>query len=233
MNEIKKMKKKIKENLSPKMTEQEVVKVQNDLINELNNNPEYSLTVDPTNKYNMSEAQKKFVEYYVQFKNVNTAADLTGIDMDIAKQYFVAYSTQQEVRRINRALYHRQFSSQLLSLDEIGGYLTSLLTDENVPLADQLKTSEKLKVAQMLMDLIEMKKESFANPESLMNKNLDIEIKNLSVETILQLLSQKNKPKEKIIIDDDNFSPEEKAYLETLPPEDLLKIIDDTNKKGE
>ena len=209
--------------------------LQEQYASELETNPKYSLDVDPEEKYGMTDQQKAFVKHYVEFKNVNTAAELAGIDMDTAKQYFVAYSTQQEVRRINLALYHRQFNTKLISIDEIGGYLTSLLTGENVPIGDQLKTSEKLRVVELLIKLNELKQNALLDPTVLMMKDIDIQIKNLSVATISQLLKQSNKPKKSDIIqelDDDNLSVEEKAYLSTLPASDLLQIIEETNKGG-
>lgn len=226
-------KSKKKNNSSLIISEKEMKDLQISYAKELDKNPEYSLLVDPKKKYNMSDAQKKFIEYYIQFKNVATAAELTGIDMDIAKQYFVSWNTQQEIRRINRALYYRQFNNKLLSLDEIGGYLTSLLMDENVPIADQLKSSEKLKVAQMLIDLIELKKQSFEDPNTIMTKNLDIQIKNLSINTIQSLLTQSERDKIELknkLYESDNLTIEEKTYLETLPTEELLQLIEESNK---
>ena len=227
-------KRKSKNKSSLILSEAEVNQLQKSHIQEVETSLEYSLIVDPENKYNMCEGQKKFIEYYVQFKNVETAAELTGVDMDVAKQYFVSWNTQQEIRRINRALYHRQFNNKLLSLDEIGGYLTSLLTDENVPIGDQLKSRDKLAVAKMLIDLIELKKESFENPQVIMSKNLDVQIKNLSISTIQSLLNQNERDKVELrnkIYENEDLSIEEKAYLETLPTEALLQLIEDSNKK--
>ena len=53
--------------------------IQSSYINEVETNPQYSLEVDPENKYNLSQIQKDFIKYYVEFKdidctNVNIAA---------------------------------------------------------------------------------------------------------------------------------------------------------------
>ena len=205
--------------------------LQKEYISDLDTNPKYSLKVDRENKYHMSEQQKEFIKHYVNFKSVATAAEICGIDMDIAKAYFVSFQSQAEIRRINLALYQRQFANKLLTLDEIGGYLTSLITDENVPLADQLKTIDKLKVISMLIDLNKTKIESLSNPTTIMAQDLDIEIKNLSIQTIQQLLKAEKKPK---VIETGEFaevlSPEENAYLSTLSTKELLNLIDETNK---
>lgn len=209
--------------------------LQNEYIDELETNPLYSLSVDPEDKYKMTQLQKDFIRNYVEFKNVGTAADLAGIDMDTAKQFFISYSSQQEIRRINRALYHRQFSNKLLSIDEIGGYLTSMLTDENVPLGDQLKSSDKLKVVQMLIDLNKLKIEAFDNPTVIMQEDINTEIKNLSVDTIKRLLDTKkqNDLNKREIIDEitENSTPEENDYLSTLPTDQLLQLLEKMKEK--
>lgn len=215
------------------MDTQELKELQDGYMNDLETNIDNSLIVDPEDKYGMSEAQRNFVKYYVEFKNVNTAADLAGIDMDTAKSYFIAYSSQQEIRRINKALYRRQFANKLLSLDEVGGYLTSLLTDEDVPIGDRLSNKDKLKVAQMIIDLNITKQEAFLNPEIIMsNKKLDVQIKDLSVKTIKQLLENDEKKDIDNISGNTGLTPEEEAYLSTLPTEDILKLLEETNSKG-
>lgn len=213
------------------MSSEEVEKLQENYLEELNSNPKYSLMVDPEGIYGMDETQKTFIRHYVEFKNVSTAAELTGIDMDVAKSLFVAYSTQQEIRRINKALVQRQFSTKLATLDDIGGYLTSLLMDENVPIGDRLKTGDKLRVAQMIIDLNIKKQEALIDPTIIMNQNLDIQIKNLSVKTIKQLLENDSQQEIQTIQGSTGLTPEEEAYLSTLPTEDVLKLLEETNSK--
>lgn len=220
--------------IDPVVPIDQVNEVQEKYLQEVETDPKYSLEVDPENKYNMSEFEKAFVKHYVEFKNVNTAAELSNIDMNLAKQYFISYPVQNEIRRINKALYQKQFANKLLTIDDIGGYLTSLLTDENVPIADRLKTKDKLKVVELMLQLNQLKSQSFEDPSVLMNKNFEIEIKNLSIKTITQLLNNADDQREKPNIDEafNQLTPEEKAYLETLPPEDLLKLIEETNNEN-
>lgn len=210
-----------------KLLEDENNKFTNELTHELNENPEFSLEVDPTNKYSMSDAQKTFVKNYCEFKSIPIAADLTGIDLGVAKSYFMSYASQQEIRRINRAMYQKQFSSKLLSIDEISSYLSSLITDENVPIGDRVKTMDKVKIAGMLIDLQIYKHDAINNPQNIIDVNIEDEIKNLSISSIKNLLAQKNnESKDKTSLD--GLFPEEEAYLKTLPAKELLQIINNT-----
>lgn len=205
-------------------------------LKELDANKEYSLEVDPLNKYDMGDAQKSFIKYYVEFKNVPLASKMAGIEQEVGEAYFISYSSQNEIRRINKALIQRQFLAKMMSLDDIGGYLTSLITEDNVPLADRLKTREKLDVIKMLMELNVMKSKCIENPSTLNNNDLDKEIKELSVDTIKQLLSAsgvKEKKKEainEIKKNNSSLTPEELSYLESLPTTTLLNLLDENNK---
>lgn len=233
MKKSKSYKKAMIEAEASKISEAEIVEVQQAYEAELETNPEYSLQVDPTDKYGLTDIHKKFIEYYVQFKSIMTAAELAGIDAETAKGFFVSYATQQEVRRINRAMIHRQYCTKMINLDEIGGYLTALLQDE-VPYADRLKSTDKLRVVSMLLDVKQMKQQQTVNPNIINVQNITTEIKNLSVKTIQQLLAQMKMPDNQSKLEyEDTLTPEEKEYLQTLPTSELLKLIEDTNKKKE
>lgn len=204
---------------------------------EINNNIKYSLEVDPENKYNMTKEQKDFVKYYVDFKNVNTVAEIMKIKVDKANSLFLSYSVRQEIRRINFSLFHRQFSTRLLNLDEIGGYLTSLLVGSNTPLSDQPKNiNDRLNIAKLLIQINKIKNESFTNPDKLMNMNMvEKDLKNLSITTIKQMLitSDNIENKNEVISQiNHNLTPEESAYLSTLSTEDLLGLIENNEDKN-
>lgn len=222
-----------------KTIEKENTQITENLTKELDVNPEFSLEVDPTNKYSMSENQKKFVKNYCEFKSIPMSAELSGISLDEAKSYYVAYSSQQEIRRINRAMYQRQFSNKLLSIDEISSWLSSLITDENVPIADRVKTMDKVRIAQMLIDLQLYKNDMINNPSKLIDANIETEIKELSIKSIKTLLKQKDEIKNKKIesIDATNstqeLSPEEEIFLNTLPTKDVVNLLNESNDKKE
>src|SRR5574344_1132 len=219
-----------------------LTQLQKDYHHELETNPKYSLEVDPTNKYKLKDFEKNFVKQYINFRNVKTAADICHIDQDTANDLFASYPVQNEIRRINAALYQRRFAVKVLTLDDIAGYLTTMLTDEFVPMADQLSPQDKLRVIDTLLRVNATKEQAFADPSSIMNTNkfdsLTAQIKELSVATIKQLIEQKPKPidvtEDVVVIDEldkqNTLTPEEKSYLETLPTSELLELLDKTNK---
>lgn len=208
-----------------------VVSLQREYIDELKNNPLYSLEIDPLNKYDFSENEKKFIENYVQYKSILACSTYMGITTEEANKIYASYNVQKEIRRIHSALYQRQFANKLLDLDDIGGYLTSLLTDDFIPIADRLSTQDKLKVVDLLIKINQMKANGFVKPEIIIEKDINEELKELSVDAIKQLLIQKSNRNEKVKLisefDKDNIlTPEEKSYLETLSVKELLKLLD-------
>ena len=233
MKRIEKFQKMMREkNGSPVKVENELAEISTDLSVELDTNPEYSLEVDPTNKYGFNELQKQFIRYYIKYKNIPLAASLACIDNEMATQIFSMYEVEQEIRRISRALYLRQFKHKMLTIDQISGWLSSLITDEFVPDADRLKTTDKLRVAQMLIDLNDFKRNAYADPNAVMTLNIEDQLKEISVDAIKRLIystSKDSDDKDKVIDEirlKKTLTVEEVAYLKTLPTKDLLNVVD-------
>ena len=161
----------------------------------IDNDPKYDIVVDPTDKYKMSDTQKEFIANYVQFKNVPLAAKLTNIDEDTAMDYYNQYSTKMEIRRINLALYHRAFASKMLGLDEIGGYLTSLLIGENMAESDKIGTRDKLQVVKLMLEINKMKQETAIGANNIIDYDIQDQLNDLSVDAIKQLINSSKKKK--------------------------------------
>lgn len=204
-------------------------------------NPEYSLDVDPTNKYNLDEQTKIFIDSYIQLRSISSAATMAQIEKDAARELFLTYPVQQEIRRINKALYHRQFSKKMLDLDQLGGYLSSLIEDYDMPMADRLSSKDKLSVVRMLIDLNQLKIASMGNPSVLMTQDISSTLKNLSIGAIKSLLEQNEKTDNKEIILKENarrtqsgdpiLTPEESAYLDSLSPDEAAYLLNEQYKE--
>lgn len=213
--------------------------ISEDYINEINTNTKYSLDIDPLNIYNMLEEQKNFIKFYIEYKDVKLASVLANIDENKAIDYLSAYSSQQEIRRIYKALMHRRFASKIISLDKIGAYLSTLLTDEFIPEGEKLNSKDKLKCVNLLLDYYKLKSEFITNPkEILTEKDLEEDIKSLSIDTIKSLLNTKNENDNKnSIVDkiskDNKLSIEEEAYLKTLSFKELSDLLESIKKEGD
>lgn len=233
------MPKKKKENLYDNLMTEEFKQKQIEYLDTIKNNPQYSLIVDPENKYNLTLQQKEFIGLYCEFKNIQLAAMMSNLELEEAMTLYSSYPCQQEIRRINLAMYQTQFANKLISLNELGGYLTSLLCDA-VPSGDKLSPSDKLKVAQLILDLNKTLKETPSEVKDIIDIPIDTQIKDLSIKSIKALL-EANKNKEKIkeekekIIESfenfDNFSQEEISFLNTLSTKELLDLLDSMEKE--
>lgn len=212
----------------------------------LNLDPKYSLQVDPTNIYYLSDEQKSFIQVYSQIKDLEETCDIIGIDTDLGKRYLNSFAAQQELRRIAMAQVHRQFACRMATLDEIGGYLTSLIIDYNVPKKDRLKNYEKIKAAKLLVDINNLKQNIIANP-TLANNVIDVEseVKDFDIKSIKKLIEatknekvmqQKITDKETIINElnkDNSLTPEDINYLNTLSVDTLMKMVEEINNDND
>lgn len=234
------MAKKKKGNLYDNLMTEEFKQKQIEYLDTIKNNPQYSLIVDPENKYNLTLQQKEFIGLYCEFKNIQLAAMMSNLELEEAMTLYSSYPCQQEIRRINLAMYQTQFANKLISLNELGGYLTSLLCDA-VPSGDKLSPSDKLKVAQLILDLNKTLKETPNEVKDIIDIPIDTQIKDLSIKSIKALL-EANKNKDKIkeekekIIESfenfDNFSQEEISFLNTLSTKELLDLLDSMEKES-
>jgi len=235
-----------------KKKKQEIVNVRQpdigmNYLKSLEDDPKYQIEVDPDGFYEMSPEHKTFVKLFVQYRNLAVVAELMNIDLALAKDYFTRYSTQQEIRRINIAIYHRQIATNIIAFEDIGSYLSSWLIGADIPEADRLTKSEKLQVVRLLMDWHKSMREIIQKPEIITVETIEDEIKELSIANIKQLLATKsilNRNKEKKqskplpntdnkdeliaqLNEDNMLSKEELEYLETLSAKDLLRLLKD------
>lgn len=235
-----------------KKKKQEIVNVRQpdigmNYLKSLEDDPKYQIEVDPEGFYEMSPEHKTFVKLFVQYRNLAVVAELMNIDPALAKDYFTRYSTQQEIRRINTAIYHRQIATNIIAFEDIGSYLSSWLIGADIPEADRLNKSEKLQVVKLLMDWHKSMREIIQKPEIITVETIEDEIKELSVANIKQLLATKsilnaNKEKKQSkplpntddkaeliaqLNEDNMLSKEELEYLETLSAKDLLRLLKD------
>ena len=218
----------------------EIKVLENEFKNELETNPKYSLEIDPSNLYNFTPDEKRFIQYMIDFKNLRyVSLGLMQITIEQGLDLYNEYAVQEEIKRINLAMYARRFCSKMADLDSLGGYLTTALTDENVPVADRLSGKEKLVAVRLLMELNQLKAEAYQSPETIDITAIENDIKKLKVDDIKNLIENSEddekllKKKEELInqIDNDGvLSSEELTYLKTLSLDELKKLNKEVQK---
>ena len=234
----KQVKKKKKRNIEDELFGEKFQKAKKLYLEELKNNPTYSLVVDVENKYNFTDNQKEFIGLYCEFKNLAIAALLSNLGFENAMVFYKTYECQQEIRRMNVAAIHEQFKTKMLSIEQIGSYLSSLIVD-NVPAGDRISSEEKVKVAEKLVYIHELLNKGYQNPKEILETDVDEELKNLSLDALKRLLeSNKNKDsldeKDKIIEEIKSYnllSDEEIVFLSSLNIQELNNLIDEIEKK--
>lgn len=233
-------KNKSKEKSIDNFSQEEIQVLQIGYNNMLATDPQYSLEVDPLNKYNLSETQKLFIENYCEIKNIPLAAQLSGIDVSEAKKFWGEWNIKSEIQRINFAKIHRQFSVRMMNLDELGGYLTSQILEYNVPVSEKLAPRDKLNAIKMLMELNKMKSEVLSNPKNIITVDTEDILKEMNVDSIQEMinntkkaeeiLTEKSKLIEKIREQNQDLTGEDVASLKLLSIDELHDVIDKINE---
>lgn len=200
------------------------------------NEPKYSLNIDTENKYNFNEVTKIFIKNYIQTKDIKLASSLSNLNVEDGFDIFKRYEVQNEIRRLSCAIAQRKFLNKMLTLDELGGYLSSMLTEEYNQFGMQLSIDDKTKIINTLLKIIEMKQNAIDEPATIISEDLDTQLKNLSVNTIKNLLNEydENDKKNEIInsIDSEHkLTKDELESLYSMSVKDLLNFIDDISLK--
>lgn len=201
----------------------------------LNTDPKYSLSVDPENKYHFDDKEKDFILQMVQYKNVQFVSTvMLGIPLEEGVELYKSYDIQQEIKRINLAMYARRFATKMADLDQLGGFLTSGLIDENVPVSERWGAKEKLTATKMLINLNMLKKESLNNPPIIEAVEIQKDLEKLNPREIQRLIEyndedENEEEKERLIdiINQDNMlSMEELKNLQIMTIEELQELAD-------
>lgn len=213
------------------------------MINEKNS------VVDPSGIYGMTDEQKKFVLLYLNYRDIVLVGNLLGIDKNKAKSYFTEYGVQQEIWRLNQMLIEKQCESKMLTLADLGGWLSSIMTEKGLPVAVAAKISikDKLKAAELIMALNEKMNTAMSDPSEIIYAEVEKKFDTLSIAELQDLVKGKKPDEEKAIADEketlieslpghDNLTGDDISYLRTLSMNELRefkKQVEDTYEELE
>ena len=194
--------------------------------------PKYSLLVDPENKYGFTEQEKDFIQQMVQYRNVQFVSTvLMKMSLEEGVDMYKSWKVQQEIKRINMAMYARRFATKMADLDEIGGFLTSGLRDENIPISERWDPKDKLTASKLLVNINILKRKALARPQEVEVIEVQKDLDKLSPNELKQLIEfndEENVEKEKLIdiINEDNLlTMEEIKNLRMMTIEELQDLV--------
>lgn len=208
-------------------------------LSEEERNALYVLDRDDTG-HTFSDLEKKFITQWVEFKNLVVVSSMLGISQKDSSVMLADPHIRLEIDRISQARMKFRFARRILTLDECESYLTTTITDEGVPLAEQLSSKDKLSAMKLLLEVKDMKAQGFANPTVIDNTPVEQQLEQLSVETIKQLIDTKlDKPsditnniqmRQELVSKIPDLSEKEKNDIMSMSPDEILKLLDNMNK---
>ena len=186
--------------------------------------------------HSFTDIEKKFITQWVEFKNLVIVSSMMGISQKEASVFLTDMHIRREIDRISQARMKFRFARRILTLDECESYLTTTITDEGVPMVDQLSSKDKLSAMKLLLEVKDMKAQGFANPTVIDNVPVEQQLECLSVETIKQLINTKLDKKEdltdsielrqELVSKIPNISQKEKDDIMSMSPDEILKLLD-------
>lgn len=188
--------------------------------------------LDTQNEYFMTDIQKEFVFLYTQYHDPFVVGEMLHLTLEETVEVWSNYYVKRALEELAKILFHKQLVTKLDSVDELGGYLTSLLTDQNIPECNKLSSKEKLSVCDLIIKLNEFKATLFIKSTDFIHK--DLPEGNPTKEKIINFL--KSRPtKEERQRKTSQLPPEvsvfERIYLETLPKDQFDMITDNIIEK--
>lgn len=178
--------------------------------------------IDADNLYNWTDIQKKFLEYYIQTKSLKASCAMSGYSELDASVFLLSFDAQKEIRRINTAMTQMQFQQKMATLNDIGGYLTSLLQGYTTQ-AEQLNVQEKMQVVDMLLKVHKIQLDAIKEPQTIIARDLNVDFSKLSIKTLKTLIDNYNSQDVDMIMNS-NLSPEEIANIKSQGKE-IAEII--------
>lgn len=161
---------------------------------------------------------KDFILVYYQSGNLVATTKCLNISIEDAVSIYKEPRVQEVLRELNLERHRLMFSQKMLNLEEIGSYLSNVILDTNISDDNKLSARDKLDAAKLLLEVHNTINNSLSDPVTLNNYEiLDMQFKDLSVNTIKSLLSNVN---------NDNKKPLITNYSESATEQ----VIDELNK---
>ena len=188
----------------------------------------YSL--DISNEYGWNDQQKLFLCLYIQTGSFKYSCSISKLNEEDATTFLMSYNAQKELRRINMMIANKQFENKMASLNDIGGYLTSLIIGDCF-MKDKLETKDKIAVIDLLLKVHKTQIDAIKEPQTIIARDLNVDFKNLSIQSLKTLIDN-YKTQESNDIINSSLSPEEIASIKSTGREiaEIVNTLDDKNE---
>lgn len=175
-----------------------------------------SLSLDVSN---LTDIQQKFVFLYRDHHDPFIVGSILELTDEETFELWSNKSVQTALERLNKKLFHEQILQRLVSIDELGGYLTSQLLDDSVD------SDTKLAICKMLIDLNKLKATLFTKPTNFIYKNIPKEPFTISkINKFLKSYAKPQHHQDVLTRLPPQVSLSERNFLDTLPNKQFNSI---------
>lgn len=194
--------------------------------------------IDPENIYDFKEDEKEYIRLMLIYNDLYIIAkvmlsknyitlpddvnDLSMIDpFSLLAPYMSNDNIKQEISRLELERFKAQKNAKIMSYEEIGSYISSLISGELLSYKNKLSPQDKIKALKLLLEWYENRENVISNnSDETFDYSLDEQLHELSIDTIKNMISNIKNNKGK------KYS---KNY-DDMPNDELLKEIGKLSK---
>lgn len=145
---------------------------------------------------NLSNSQRDFITIFYQTNSLNMTKNLLNLSVDDVVFLYKDPLVRDILRKLEVERQKKLFKRKMLSLEELGIYLSNHLVDYDLPLSEKFDNKEKLDASKLLLDIHKTMNSYVENPNVLMsqtNIKNELNIEKLEVSELKELLSKLDK----------------------------------------
>ena len=142
---------------------------------------------------NLTDLQRDFITIYYKTNSFHQTKSLLNLSNEDAVFMMKDPLIQEYIYKLKIERQRQLFKGKMLSLEELGIYLSSRLIDVNLPLNDKFNNNEKLQASKLLIDIYKTLNNYTENPNLLMsqtNIKNELKIEKLEVKELKDLLTK-------------------------------------------
>ena len=141
----------------------------------------------------LTDLQKDFIVIYHQTNSLNQTKNLLNLSVEDTTFLYKDPLVQTILKKLEIERQKKLFKKKMLSLEELGIYLSNHLIDIDIPLSEKFDNRERLEASRLLLDIHKTLNSYTENPNILMsqtNIKNELNIEKLDVSELKDILQK-------------------------------------------
>lgn len=145
---------------------------------------------------NLNDSQRDFITIFFQTNSLNMTRNLLNLSVEDCVLLYKDPLVRDTLRKLEIERQKKLFKNKMLSLEQLGIFLSNHLIDYDMPLSERFDNKEKIDATKLLLDIHKTMNSYVENPNILMsqtNIKNELNIEKLEVSELKEILSKLEK----------------------------------------